>query len=449
MTAWNPPHPAAGGNPAAFPPAIPGDAAPRDRFRIPGFRLLLILVFMALVVPPLVPASSIRLDTMAIFVLLPALVLRTGRIAYDRRYRPVLLGFATLAAGVGTALLLQVMLLDIPMLWPYLQNFQGYSRPTLFGILAAMMIRSRDEAETVAKLILAGTAVHGFLAAVEYANLQPFTGILGLLYRGSADARVGTRAIGAFTTVHGLAYFSLYGLVFSTFVLLIAEKGSALGRWARLGILGALAGIVLPFSRGAWIAAAAGAAYMLLRRKTLPLVLKAAAGGTALFAIALSLFPESLVNVVAYYSSIVDGARFLLGAAEGIDEKQVSFITARLDWGWMHALEVWRSSPVFGDMSFSMTRFIGDGGYTETLANHGLLGMGALLLMLLVFWFGASRHAHGDSAVLVRRILRTFVVVFFLASFATGTLKERSIELLPVMLIVLTALAAGGRERAG
>lgn len=410
--------------------------------RVTTFHLLSVIVITALLAPPLVPGSSIRIDTILILICPFLVFIGYGRIRYDRRTRPVLLAFGFLTGGVGLALMLQVLLLGKPFYLEYLHNFQGYTRPLLFALLAAEAIRTRERAETMVKVLLAGIIAHGALAIIEFINLQPFTGILNLLYRGDFNDRLGVRALGAFKMVHDLAYFSLYGLLFSLAVLQHPERKPSLIRWARVATAFSLVALIIPFSRGAWIAGIAGGGFMLLQRGNLRFILSLILSLLGGFAIGMVLMPDLVNSVKNIFSSIIAGAQYLLGAREAVDEKAIGFITARLDWGWMHALQVWKENPLHGDLSYSTVQFIGDGGYTETLANHGLVGFFAFLAMFLALWkktrLSTPARCQHDKWTLVS--LRSFVVAFFFALFATGILKERSTEILPVMLISLIML---------
>lgn len=382
------------------------------------------------------------MDTLAIFLVIPLIVFIKGHIAFDRRCRAILLAFGFLAIGVGLSLFLQLLFLGKSIVGPYLQNFQGYLRPVLFGVLAAIAIRSSIQAERIARLILFGVIVHAIIAILEFLNIQPFAGVINLLFRGDAEAKIGLRAIGAFDTVHSLAYFGIYSLVFGFAVVSQSKENPRLASLAKVAIGFSLIITILPFSRGAWISGIAASGYLLMHRGGMIKLLKSAIFLVPLAAATTAILPEVRDRVLEYYSSIVDGARFLLGASELADQKNINFITGRLEWGWLHALEVWRSHPLHGDMSISLGQFIGDGGYTEALANHGTIGFLSFFLMFIALWGGgqAQLYASSSNAKAVRKAFRAYVILFIFALFATGILKERSIELLPVMLVTLAML---------
>lgn len=416
--------------------------------RVTSFSLLCLLVILALLAPPLVPGSSIRVDTIAVFFYPLLLFIGFWRIRYDRRSRPVLIAFGFLAGGIGFALILQVLLLEKPLYIEYLHNLNGHMRPLLFALLAASAIRTKDSAEIMVKIFLMGIISHGALAIIEYINLQPFTGIINFLYRGDFNERLGLRALGAFKMVHDLAYFSLYGFLFSVAVLTHPDKKPSLVLWAGVATIFSLVSLILPFSRGAWVAAAAGGGFMLLRLGNLRLILSLVLTTLVTLALSMVVMPVFINKIEEYLFSIISGLQYLMAVGDVEDESDISFITARLDWGWLHAIEVWKENPLHGDLSYSLVLFIGDGGYTEVLANHGLIGLFAYLLMFLALWKKPYLLAYSHFKYFQWTLVstRSFVVAFIFALFATGILKERSSELLPVMLISLTMLGRAHKK---
>ena len=58
----------------------------------------------------------------------------------------------------------------------------------------------------------------------------------------------------------------------------------------------------------------------------------------------------------------------------------------RLTNGWKNAIEIWNTSPIIGDLSqvIRSSKYMGDGGYTETLSQRGILGLIAFILLILL-----------------------------------------------------------------
>lgn len=419
--------------------AVDGAASRQQWLHIRPFHLLWGLVFLALFAPPLVPGTSIRLDSLAIFFLLPALILREGKLRYDRRFRPVVLAFTVLLAGVALPLFLQLLLLEGSFHSRYLINVQGYLRPLLFALLAAVAIRTDTDSRSAATLLLWGMIFHGVVAVVEYSQLQPLVGYINIWFRGAADHSLGgMRAIGAFNRVHGLAFFSLYALLFSVCIAIQSARGSRMHYLANAAGLLSVVGLTISFSRAAWIAAAACLGFLLLRAIHVKVLVKGIVSLAALAVTVMYLRPDMWARAVGYYSSIVAGFFYFVDPSRILDASEVRFITGRLDWGWRHALESWRQSPVFGDLRAGLTMFVGDGGYTERLVHYGLIGLVSQLIMFSILWVGISGPSvNGRVKAIKNTYLRVFVVGFLFASLATDILKERTIELLPVLLVVL------------
>lgn len=412
----------------------------RPKLSVAPFYLLWGLVFITLFVPPLAPGSSIRIDTLAVFFLLPFWILLRGKIVYDPKCRPVILAFAVLFIGVAIALFLQFFFLVESLDPRYIINLQGYLRPFLFALLAAVLISSSKNALSLARLILIGIIIHQIVVVIDYVNLQPISSFVNLFYRGDIERGGAIRALGAFNRVHGLAYFSLYSFLFSLCIVLQTQKTMSINRLAMMAMFSSLTGLLLSFSRGAWIVFFISLCFIFVRPSKVKYIRKLITLSIFGFIIIFStayINPVFWAKIVSYYNSIVLGVSYLIGSSS----EEVGFISGRLDWGWKHAIEGWKQSPLFGDLSIGFEIFVGDGGYTERLVHHGLIGLISFLVMLIILWVGVPRRS-GDRGIrkIYNNNLRLFVVSFLFAMLATGMMKERTVELLPVMLITLVMI---------
>lgn len=412
------------------------------------FKLLTLLVFLSLFSPPLIYGTSVRIDTIFILIFTPFLLVMI-KWGYNNSTQFILLAFSLLTLTVGISLIFQLLIFENINYINYAHNFQGYLRPLLFGIFTACVIRGREHAEKMVKLLLFGMVTHGFFALIEFNNIQPLSGMINLIYRGDYNNNHGTRALGAFNMVHDLAYFSLYGFVFSLAVIFNSEVKKNTTKWAKLACLMSFVALLIGFSRGAWIAATAAGLYMVInlaRPRPFKIIFILIFSFIPIILFSLILPPLVDIHILSSFrellKSIYSGYLYLMGLREFTEDSSIGFITARLDWGWAHALDAWAESPLIGDLYYSQTVFIGDGGYTETLANHGLIGLFGVFAMLIILWkksYISSINSKSNSKWTCVA-MRGFVISFFFALFATGMLKERSAEILPVMLISLVML---------
>jgi len=421
--------------------------------------LFTVIVISTLILPPLIPKTSIRVDTLIIFVY--SLILLFGKsLTFSKGSRIIVYSFLSLTIGAGIALLIQAIFLGEPYLLEYVYNFQGYTRPLLFAFVTAETIKSARHAESIVKIILFGIIYHGVVALLQYARLEPFASNINLLYRGSSDDFGYVRGLGAFATVHGLAYFGLYGLVFSLSIINFSSVKPSLRNLAYFASIASVASLIVPFSRSAWIATTISVAYLFANRinwrallflrlkwKTLQKMIAI----SVLVAIASYLTPTDVIYTLKGYSDDILLATnyFITGKAQ--DFQGVTFIEGRLDWGWQNAIETFKKYPLHGDLSARYKTFIGDGGYTESLSNHGFIGFISILIMFSMIWMTnySLKFIEPSNRIWIKISLRSFVIGLGLASLATTMLQERSMELLPVMMISLILMATSNHNKVG
>jgi hypothetical protein len=417
------------------------------------FNLFLVIVFSSLVLPPIVPKTSIRVDTIAIFFY--SFLLLSSKIpTFSKTSKFVITSFFSLTLGAGIALLMQAFLLGKPYILEYAYNFQGYLRPLLFAFVTVKTVKSIKQTEILVRLILFGIIFHGLIALIQYIRLEPYASYINLLYRGDLDEFGYVRGLGAFAIVHGLGYFGLYGLIFSLAIITYPCEKFLLRKLSYIALVFSLVSLIVPFSRGAWIAAAISTVFLTLNKinwKTFVSsgftnkFVKKIFIAIPLLALVAYFFPANsdFIRLTKKYANdILVGIQYLTFNRSQSFENLV-FIQGRLDWGWANALEVFRNYPLHGDLSARYVTFIGDGGYTESLSNHGFIGFISILFLFFTIWMAHSRfHSIEPLAkAWINVSLRSFVIAFAIAMIPTTMLQERSIELLPVMLISLVSLS--------
>jgi len=406
-----------------------------------GFVLLVSLLVSVIYSPTVVSSTDMRLDTIGVFVVFIVLIL-SAKLRYYNEARTVILAYLIMCISVVFALSLQALRDPSNLSNVFFINAQGYLRPLLYAILAACFTRSLRNYRIIVRILLYGIIYHGMIVLLDYFKVPILSSIISILYFPS-DGWDHYRSIGAFGTVHSLAYFGLISFIFCLFV---ASSGYYDSRISRLGVVGmvfSLPCLILPFSRAAILAALLSVIYITfvrwrgVSRLSGTSLIKFVFGFLVLLLLYISLSEDFKVTFSHYLTSIFVGVQFLLTGEVPL-EVPLNFIEGRLGHGWKNSLEVWSDSPLIGNLSASQVIFIGDGGYTESLALHGILGfLGLLFFFFILYSNGGLLLSTSRVSKVVSLYTRTFTIALAVAALATGFLKFRVAEILPVMLVCL------------
>ena len=228
-----------------------------ENLKIPVFKILYLFVFSALFIPAFFRNTSIRLDAVLIYLILPLLLIANGKIRYDRRLRPMVLGFAVFIMLLSASMILQHLFVALPFSLGVWKPILGYLRTFLFLLLTAIALKGdRRKSEMVLQIILIGVIFHSLSGIIEYFRISPMEEWVSFLYNNeSARIRpsIAYRAVGAFGYVHALAFFCLYGLIFSITAVRVTQNKS-IRNLAKLSVVLSFFTIIISFSRGTYLA---------------------------------------------------------------------------------------------------------------------------------------------------------------------------------------------------
>ena len=393
--------------------------------------------------PAIIPNTSIRIDNILILFFGTILFL-TRKYTISSLHKNIYKNYLRLFLFIFFALFLQSIFIrnayDI-----YFLNFQGFFRLVLVIVLFSNVI-AKNDSEYFIKLILFGIIYIGFISIIQSFDLKPFSSIINFIYRGDQNAMVGSaggRALGVFTEVHNQAYFQLYTLLFLLTIDAIKSfKNRILYKFA---LLLSLLGLVFSYSRSAWLTFLI--VFIFFKYKSLNFK-KIFIGFFVLNIILIIIYNFILSEIItyqisAYLESIVEGGKYLITFNDDLDAEKIGFITARLNWGWLNALNVWSENKVFGDISYGSRHdlFIGDGGYTEILANHGTIGF----IGFLLFIFNTRKNSRNQS--ISNLYFKSMSITFILGAFAVGIFRERSMEILPIYMMIITKYEYDNKEK--
>lgn len=406
-----------------------------------GGHILLVLVAFALFSPPFAARSSLRPDAIILYAVLPLLLLWAGEIRIPRRYRIVVFGMLALPASAAIATALQYIAIG-PLPSRYWLPAAGLTRAYLSAVLAIVALSGDGQAKRrLAVLLLAGVLAHGCLAAIELLQVYPLADWIGAIYRNT-ELRPTLRAIGAFGTVHSLAYFVLYGLIlsYSMYHLRLVRFLAA------AAAISAVGGLLLTFSRSAIVAGVVAGLVFAAALQRFGAVLKIAAGAAVGVGGLVVMLPERWAE--RFYSTVEDAWQLVhLVSGGGGTASRSAFVAGRVEHGWRHSLQAWAESPWFGNLRAHELHFIGDGGYTTALGEFGLIGLAGMIVGTSCLFAGAWLACDDEERGRVCRAgIAALAAAFFAANVAASGLRERSLELLPVMVILLAAFGMANRR---
>ncbi len=371
-------------------------------------------------------------------------------------------GFAILCCFVVLANIIQVPWFGgTDVLELSLANSFGFLRPPSMVVIYVYAIRKYGQSfnNSIIWIVFLSILLHALFAIFEYANPLGIAGLISNIYRGAFDSRLGLRALGAFSRVHGLAYFTAFSLVFLEILSLIKSRTNNVVsklpvHLIRASFVFTILALFVSFSRSAYICL-----FVLFGLYVMMQLYGAVCKGVlSLRASILLLSVASLIAILLNVASLYykDFFRWFLKSIDAIplifsyfsasrreQSLEFGFISGRLDHGWANALEAWRASPFFGNLPASTDSFIGDGGYTELLSNQGIIG----IIGYSFFMICLLRWCHHVAVVAKRESLGEYRVYFAYLSLlpifisvmmtAASFMQERCVELLIISTITI------------
>lgn len=342
----------------------------------------------------------------------------------------ILCGFASLATFIGIALYFQYFTYNSVGL-AYIFNFMGFLRPTLYYLAASYLIKDHIKAAKVLNYICNLCIIVSLSIIIEYFDVLILEDAINIIYRGDVNTDVGNRAIGLFQRVHGAAYFNLFSLIFIIAILQIKKELHLKKNKVLVGLL--LIAMVLSFSKSTFIVLIF---YFLIAYKWKLFmnikVIKVLIGSVIVLAFTIYLND----TLYQHMNALFLGFLYLAGMLKDTSANEIGFITGRVNHGWKNALDVWSESIWFGNINHGY--FVGDGGYTETLANHGLLGLAGYLIMFIFFLRSDLFYARYKSAN--RFTITNITLCLMIALIPVGILMERISELIPFYFVILSRI---------
>jgi hypothetical protein len=400
--------------------------------------------------PPLVSGSSVRLDTILIYLIIPLYAIYKVKIQFLQHNLIYIKAFLVFFFSILCALFFQLLFFSEVHYIAHFMNALGFLRLPLFAIFSLIALTSRQRALSLAKVILVCVVIQFIILLVEYLGIYPFANIINRLYRDTFESVYVYRATGTFDAVHSAAYFFLYSFFFSLALLIGEKKPKGFRKLAVLSAVCSCFGILLPVSKGAFLAVVIGLLYFLIKRRVFGFLVILASLISLITITILYLLPTNKSDYIRDQTSILyEGIKWFVAGADANQYETIDFVAGRLDHGWKNAIDNWLNYPLTGNIDASQQKFIGDGGYTEILSNSGFIGLIGFLAMLAMIFFSKrnSQNASFLDRSVYLDVIKTFSICIVIASVATGFSKNRTIELLPVMVVVLSTLSCQNIKR--
>lgn len=398
--------------------------------------------------PAFIPNTSYRLDTVLIYLIIPFLLIYNKRLKFLNINKPIVISVSIFVSSILIALILQIFFIPETSIKLHVFNFAGFLRMLLFSLLAFFTITTFNRALIITKIFLVCTIIQSVILIAQYAQVYPFSNFISWFYNNSNNDTNVYRAVGSFNAVHSAAYYFLYFFLFSLTIYLGSEH-KKIKNLALIAVCFSFIGLVLPVSKGAYLALFVSLTYLILVRKAVGVFIKSIIFLTFFLIFSVSLIPPKKIDYFQnQFIELYEGVKWVLFSAHSGTYDQMGFIAGRLDHGWKNSIENWHAYPLFGNIEASSEVFIGDGGYTEILSNSGLIGLFGFLLMLFIvykrnFFLKSKKN---DIQSISSYGIKSIVLAVLIASVATGFLKQRTVELLPVMFITLISLSLQPRE---
>lgn len=398
--------------------------------------------------PAFIPNTSFRFDSVFIYLIIPFLLIHNKRLKFLNINKTIVISLFIFVLSIFIALILQIFFIPEMSVKTHVLNFAGFLRMFLFSLLAFFTITTFNRALIITKIFLFCTIIQSLILIIQYAQVYPLSNFISWFYNNSNNETNVYRAVGSFNAVHSAAYYFLYFFLFSLSIYISSEH-MKIKNLALIAVCFSFIGLVLPVSKGAYLALFVSLTYLILVRKAVGIFIKSIIFLTCFLIFSALLIPRKKIEYFQnQFIELYEGAKWILFSTDIGSYDHMGFIAGRLDHGWKNAIDNWVIYPVYGNIDTSVKTFIGDGGYTEILSNSGLIGLFGFLIMLLILFFSSSSTKGRRSNVrcVFENTRKTIVIAIFFASIATGFLKQRTVELLPVMLVTLSSLSIQPKE---
>ena len=313
----------------------------------------------------------------------------------------------------------------------------GALRPALFAVLfsAILNLINIKKLKRLLEICLYLSIAMGVLSVLS----SDIDSLIRKIYLLPVEAQT-YRFSGHFQKVHGAAFFYSLALVLLVYLGSEATKKKKLSFWI-FGLLCAYL-ILITYSKVTYLYFFLIFVIVAIRHR---LVSHALIG---LGFVPLFIFLTQFVDVDLHrrVKSSIELLYLTFGSAFGSEvSESASFVSARLEHGWLAGLRSFHSSPFIGNISSVKKQFVGDGGYIEILGFFGILGAIGFLLEITALIYAAVR-LKGSICRAEQSVVLVLLVNVLIFSLATSYLKERTVELFfPVLIIVLLS----GLEKLG
>ena len=398
---------------------------------------LSLLVYSISILGPTLSANS-RFDVFIVFYLL------LGRLIGDRlkfyRFKNLLLPAVILFATIVICIFFQYLFGKISI-FQGLPSLWGYGKIVLFSAFySSEFVKIKNSISCSGEFVK-------FLGKIRFVTfaclfisifmliLPDASGLINFIYRGGIENTGNTysisRPVSVFDSVHACAYFFtltpilLFSLFSESSHSIHPITPHALKIFNQIALI-CIIGLFFTSSKaGLFGVFVFYLTYYISRlfqfQFSLNLTRKVSKVLVIFLPIAITLLMLLSGKLFGLISSIYNSFDSLLAfLGRGLESEIVSdSFSGRLNHGWANAMENFYQNPLFG--SVNITKFIGDGGYTELLSNYGLLGLLAVLVYILL-----SIRVFSS-----RRIRLSIFLAFLMLIIPTGLFQRKVLEVIP------------------
>ena len=399
--------------------------------KIKIFHLFLFILILTLFSPELVTRTSIRIDTILIYFIVPTLVIIKPKIIKKKYLQLVLIlsfmPFCFFISALGQSLITSSLNMD------EFSYFFGILRAYFFFIFSLIAIKTYKQIKLVTNILIIALLFHSITTIIVYYDIEPIRSLIKI-YFNTTDIVNTKRSLGSFGSLHWNAYYLLFNICI--LIILFPSINSKFYKYLVLMI--SLFAIILTLTKGALIGLAIFVILnYFLRFKTVFFLFKI----SILFCIVFLIFillPENIqvgvYKVVNLYEIIIST---IIGE-EGI-EYFASF------HGRLQTLERvminFQQSPLFGMGKSSLeSGFIGDAFFMSILAQNGLIGIIGFIFPLIIFCIFFYKRKKNNSYA---QGGYAFMILPIFVNFSGGTFTGRLMELMPILIIIIYLIVIG------
>ena len=249
--------------------------------------------------PAFIPNTSYRIDTVLIYLIIPFLLIYNKRLKFLNINKPVVISVFIFVLSIFIALILQIFFIAEMSIKIHVLNFAGFLRMFLFSLLAFFTITTFNRALITTKIFLHCTIIQSVILITQYAQVYPLSNFISWFYNNSNSETSVYRAVGSFNAVHSAAYYFLYFFLFSLAIYLSSET-KKIKTLASIAVCFSFIGLILPVSKGAYIALLLSLAYFIYASKRVRLLVKSIFFLLTVFMFSIFLIPQkkSIISIV-------------------------------------------------------------------------------------------------------------------------------------------------------